>query len=164
LNIDNKHILNEFDIENKKDFFLYFKNNDYSTDGKKINQRLKQEKIITSNIYKDILKKIYFINKNKLNIYPNIEKVKGKDLIDLKIDIFTYSFPCQDLSSAGKRSGFKNKNGEYTRSGLLYEIKRILNEIFKISSSNKNVSLPKFLLLENVSTLFSNKYINEYLE
>lgn len=37
-------------------------------------------------------------------------------------DLWTYSFPCQDVSVAGKLAGIK----EGTRSGLLYEVERLL--------------------------------------
>ena len=37
----------------------------------------------------------------------------------------TYSFPCQDLSLAGKRKGMSDTS---TRSGLLWEVERILDE------------------------------------
>lgn len=37
-------------------------------------------------------------------------------------DLVTYSFPCQDLSIAGKRQGM----GEGTRSGLVWEVMRLL--------------------------------------
>lgn len=51
----------------------------------------------------------------------------------------TYSFPCQDLSIAGKRKGMeKNTN---TRSGLLWEVERLLNE---------TKELPDILIMENV--------------
>lgn len=60
----------------------------------------------------------------------DITKIKGADL---KIDdtdrycyIMTYSFPCQDLSICGKQKGMKK--GENTRSGLLWEVERLLNE------------------------------------
>ena len=33
-------------------------------------------------------------------------------------DLWTYSFPCQDISVAGKQQGINEKN---TRSGLLYQ-------------------------------------------
>ena len=39
----------------------------------------------------------------------------------------TYSFPCQDLSSAGLGKGMAKDSG--TRSGMLWEVERILNEI-----------------------------------
>ena len=54
--------------------------------------------------------------------------------------IMTYSFPCQDLSLAGKRLGMGKGSG--TRSGLLWEVERILDEC--------NGNLPQILLMENV--------------
>lgn len=54
--------------------------------------------------------------------------------------IMTYSFPCQDLSSAGKGLGMGKGSG--TRSGLLWEVERILDEC--------NGNLPQILLMENV--------------
>lgn len=39
-------------------------------------------------------------------------------------DLLTYSFPCQDLSVAGKRKGMAKGSG--TRSGLLWEVERLL--------------------------------------
>lgn len=62
-------------------------------------------------------------------------------------DLWTYSFPCTDLSVAGKCLGFKN-----TRSGLLYEVERLLN------ISKNNNELPKYLLLENVKNLVGKKF------
>ena len=55
-------------------------------------------------------------------------------------DLWTYSFPCTDISVAGKQEGIN----ENTRSGLLYQVQRLL-EIAK-----KDNTLPKYLLLENV--------------
>ena len=52
----------------------------------------------------------------------------------------TYSFPCQDLSLAGKGLGMEKGSG--TRSGLLWEVERILDEC--------NGNLPQILLMENV--------------
>ncbi|MFV8459158.1 DNA (cytosine-5-)-methyltransferase N-terminal subunit [Mycoplasma sp. CR] len=62
------------------------------------------------------------------------------------IDIFTYSFPCQDLSQQGKQRGLEGG----TRSGLLYEVERILK--------NNLDRLPKVLLLENVKALTNAKF------
>lgn len=61
-------------------------------------------------------------------------------------DLWTYSFPCQDISIAGKQSGF-DKEGN-TRSGLLWEVERLL----KVSEK------PKYLLMENVKNLVSKKF------
>lgn len=62
----------------------------------------------------------------------NIMEVEGHDLGELpkeQVSILTYSFPCQDLSLSGKRAGMavSQKDGG-TRSGLLWEIERILIE------------------------------------
>lgn len=75
----------------------------------------------------------------------NIQQVKGKDLDIVDSDkyeyIMTYSFPCQDLSLAGKRQGM---NDTSTRSGMLWEVERILDECKEIGT------LPQILLMENV--------------
>ena len=63
-------------------------------------------------------------------------------------DLWTYSFPCQDISVAGKGAGIK----EGTRSGLLFEVERLLNV------ASENGTLPKYLLLENVKNLVSKKF------
>lgn len=55
--------------------------------------------------------------------------------------LMTYSFPCQDLSLAGKRAGIK----EGTRSGLLSQVERILREGTR----------PDILLMENVPQVIS---------
>ena len=62
-----------------------------------------------------------------------------------RIDILVYSFPCQDLSTGGKTQGMKKGSG--TRSGLLWEIERILLDL------KEHKKLPKYLLLENVKAL-----------
>lgn len=71
----------------------------------------------------------------------DVTKVKGKNLP--KADLWTFGFPCQDVSIAGKQKGIK----EGTRSGLFYEIMRLLDEC----EENK----PKWLVCENVKNLLS---------
>lgn len=71
----------------------------------------------------------------------DVTKVKGKDLP--KADLWTFGFPCQDISIAGKQKGIK----EGTRSGLFYEIMRLLDEC----EENK----PKWIMCENVKNLLS---------
>ena len=60
----------------------------------------------------------------------NIQQVKGKDLCIKDTDKFTYlltySFPCQDLSLAGKGKGMSDTS---TRSGMLWEVEKILTEL-----------------------------------
>lgn len=76
--------------------------------------------------------------------------VKAKDLEITDTDRFTYlltySFPCQDLSSAGLSKGMAKGSG--TRSGLLLEIERILKECDE---------LPQVLLMENVPEVIGQK-------
>lgn len=75
-------------------------------------------------------------------------------------DLLTYSFPCQDLSNGSAWYNNNNegiKKGAGTRSGLLWEIERILNER-KIS----NRPLPRFLLMENVNAITSPKHNNNF--
>ena len=73
--------------------------------------------------------------------YGDISKIDPTELPDM--DLFTYSFPCQDLSISGKQRGM----GEGTRSGLLYECEKVI-------STKK----PKYLLLENVKNLVGKKF------
>lgn len=79
------------------------------------------------------------------NNFGDISKVDPNELPDM--DLFTYSFPCQDLSIAGKREGLK----EGTRSGLLYECEKIIE-----------VKKPKYLLLENVKNLVGKQFKSDF--
>ena len=66
--------------------------------------------------------------------------------------IMTYSFPCQDLSVAGLQKGMKKGSG--TRSGLLWEVERILDEC--------GSELPHVLLMENVPMVIAEKNIEDF--
>ncbi len=88
-------------------------------------------------------------------------KVSGSDLLNKtngRIDLITYSFPCQDLSVAGSFHGFNQgmAKGSGTRSGLLWEIERIVLELKELDK------LPKFLLLENVKNMISARHREHY--
>lgn len=98
----------------------------------------------------------FWLNQSKeiANNYFDISRVEGKSIPD-DIDIFTYSFPCQDISNQGKQNGFERNS--QTRSGLLWEIHRILLEIKR--SKNK---LPKYLILENVKGIINKKNLNTF--
>lgn len=67
--------------------------------------------------------------------------------------IMTYSFPCQDLSSAGMMKGMGKDSG--TRSGLLWEVERLLLEMKE---------LPQILLMENVPEVIGRKNIKHFAE
>ena len=81
--------------------------------------------------------------------YGDISKVDKLDYADL----WTYGFPCQDISVAGHQAGIIK--GE-TRSGLLYEVERLL------SVAAQHEELPKYLILENVKNLVSKKFIEQF--
>lgn len=68
--------------------------------------------------------------------------------------IMTYSFPCQDLSVAGHQKGMKKGTG--TRSGLLWEVERILDEC--------GSELPHVLLMENVPMVIAEKNIEDFYD
>lgn len=98
---------------------------------------------------------LYRANK-RVNNFGSITELKGRDLPD--IDLLVYSFPCQDLSTGGLNKGMKKGSG--TRSGLLWEIERILDELAELGK------LPEYLLLENVKTIKSDthkKDLNKWL-
>jgi len=68
-------------------------------------------------------------------------------------DVITYSFPCQDISNAGKQKGFEKGGG--TRSGLLWECEKIFR-----------AKRPQYLLMENVKALTQRKFMplfNEWI-
>lgn len=59
----------------------------------------------------------------------DITKIKPKDVPDC--DFMTYSFPCTDLSIAGRQQGMDMNSG--TRSSLLWECERL------IKAKNQNI-------------------------
>lgn len=87
----------------------------------------------------------------------DITKIHAADLGIVETDkyeyIMTYSFPCTDLSTAGKQKGMSRDSG--TRSGLLWEVERLLKE---------TKELPQILLMENVPGVLSEKNKKDFLE
>ena len=102
------------------------------------------------------LKTIYDNIKTTNNLV-NIQQVKGEDLEIVNTDeydyILTYSFPCQDLSLAGKGKGMSDTT---TRSGMLWEVERILTECYELGT------MPKILLMENVPQVHSTDNVNDF--
>ena len=80
--------------------------------------------------------------------FGDISTVNPEELPDF--DLFTYSFPCQDLSISGKQQGMVRGQ---TRSGLLYECEKIIE-----------AKRPTYLLLENVKHLVSQKFKPQFEE
>jgi DNA-cytosine methyltransferase len=107
---------------------------------------------------KKCLEAVYNAIKSTHNLV-NIKSVAGGDLNIVNTDkyeyILTYSFPCQDLSLAGNRKGMKK--GGSTRSGLLWEVERILNEL-----KDNNLELPQILLMENVPQIASSTHSKDF--
>ena len=85
----------------------------------------------------------------------DIRDVKAEDLgicdTDKYCYILTYSFPCTDLSLAGKQMGMSKGSG--TRSGLLWEVERLLKEAD---------TLPQVLLMENVPQVHGKKAFDDW--
>ena len=84
----------------------------------------------------------------KVNNLGDISKIKVEDIP--QHDLFTYSFPCQSLSVAGKQAGLIRGK---TRSGLLYECEKIIEHC-----------RPKYLLMENVKNLVGKKFKPQFDE
>lgn len=87
----------------------------------------------------------------KTRNYGDISKVEKLDYADF----WTYSFPCTDISVAGRQKGLVK--GE-TRSGLLYEVERLLTRAIEDGKQ------PKYLMLENVKNLTSGKFAGQFME
>ena len=77
--------------------------------------------------------------------YGDISKINWDEVPDF--ELFTYSSPCQDFSSAGLQRG-GGQEGSGTRSSLLWECRRAII-----------AKKPKYLLLENVAALVSEKFL-----
>lgn len=87
----------------------------------------------------------------------SITQIKAEDLAVVDTDkftyIMTYSFPCQDLSNAGQQKGMTKGSG--TRSGLLWEVERLLTEI---------TERPQILLMENVPQVVGSTGIQDFAQ
>lgn len=64
-------------------------------------------------------------------------------------DLLTWSSPCQDISQAGRQGGLKSGSG--TRSSLIWHILEAAR-----------IKKPKYMLMENVSALVSQKFIGDF--
>ena len=98
----------------------------------------------------DVLKRIYAAIK-KTNNFVDVSKLEGKQLTD-KVDIMTYSFPCQDLSNVGAFHGYNKgiDKDSGSRSSLLWQVGRLLKEM-----KDSKKSMPRFLLMEkNLMAIF----------
>lgn len=76
--------------------------------------------------------------------FGDISKIDWNKVPDF--DLFTYSFPCTNLSCAGKQEGCEENSG--TASSLLWECRKTVM-----------AKKPKYLLMENVKALVSQKFL-----
>lgn len=81
--------------------------------------------------------------------FGDISKIDWAQVPDF--DLFTYSFPCQDISSAGRQRGLQEGSG--TRSSLLWECQKAIE-----------IKRPKYCLMENVAALVTEKFLPFFLE
>ena len=149
-------------IQAYKDIHFSSDNEDYSK-GQEKEQIINwlYEKGISSNYNEPMtLEQIKRLNEKQIrtiysnilctNNLVNIQQVKGEYLEIFDTDkydyIMTYSFPCQDLSLAGKKKGMSDTS---TRSGMLWEVERILIECQELGT------MPQILLMENVPQVHS---------
>lgn len=104
-----------------------------------------------------VLRRIYAAI-TRCNNYVDVSSLKGERM-PRKIDILTYSFPCQDLSNVGAFHGYNKgiDKDSGSRSSLLWQVGRILSEMKKLGKN-----LPKFLLMENVPSLLSERHISNF--
>ena len=135
-----KHI-NDYVQESKEQMIKYLESInvplDYKTFVNKA-RKLKPEK----------LKDMYLANKLIKN-YGDIRTIDPNKLPDF--DLFTYSFPCQDISVAGYQRGLNEKSG--TRSSLLWECCKIIE-----------TKKPKYLMMENVKNLVGCNHKHNFLK
>ena len=115
---------------------------------KNIGYDFKKKSNPISKLKGDKLKK-YYLAMLMSNNLGDISKINELPLADF----WTYSFPCQDISIAGKQAGIIKGQ---TRSGLLHEVERLLE---KAKQTN---TLPKYLLLENVKNLVGKSFRSDF--
>lgn len=96
---------------------------------------------------KALLTRLYLADKRTKNL-GDISLINPEQIPDH--DLFTYSFPCQDISALGEGRGFAE--GEKTRSSLLWECRKVIE-----------AKKPKYLLLENVKNIVSKKHMPNFI-
>lgn len=127
----------------KKEILKYLEKFSLSLDSKTKAKNL-------SNLTEEKLSIIYQTIKKFWDL--DIRNISWEKLSSKNIDLFTYSFPCQDISQQWKQKWFSKETN--SRSWLLWEIERILKEIFEINPKN----LPKVLLMENVKAILNENF------
>lgn len=82
-------------------------------------------------------------------LFTDVSTLTGEELFNAGFvperGILTGGFPCQDVSVAGRRAGLTRADGTHTRSGLFWEVVRILEE-----------TKARYFVLENVPGLLTS--------
>ena len=88
------------------------------------------------------------------NNFGDISKINPNKLPDM--DLFTYSFPCQDLSIAGKKEGLKEGIEQVIEQGIQKNQKEMV-----LSMHNKGLNIEEIKDLTGLSTLRIKNIIQE---
>ena len=153
--IHNGSALDKRTLELKReDLLKELKKLSLSNDGK-VPMKLKTLEAYSTEVLRRIYSAIL-----KTNNMISVKNVKGED-IPTNVTVMTYSFPCQDLSNVGALHGYNKgiDRDAHTRSGLLWEVERIL-----VERQQQNLDMPKFLLLENVTALEAKRHSKNFNE
>ena len=84
---------------------------------------------------------------------PNLGDIRTVEHLP-DCDLLTYSFPCQDLSIAGRARGMAEGSG--TRSSLLWEVGRLLRDAVERERE------PEVLLMENVDAILNASNMDDF--
>lgn len=105
------------------------------------------ETVGISEIDKYAIKAYHTLHGDTIPNHGDITKIDWTQTADF--DLLTYSFPCQDISSAGKQRGFSEGSG--TRSSCLWACANAIEK-----------KRPQFLLMENVKALTQKKFSADF--
>lgn len=159
--------MKSFDFPTKDAMVAYLQSKNVGFDFKTMKHTITQKT-------KDEDVKLYYLCDRLSNNLGDVSKISSLPYAD----ILTYSFPCTDVSVAGKCEGLVNKcecgysweidfNDDKTalvcpkcgktvqrstHSGLLGQVQRLMAAYYK------NGEMPKYLLLENVKNLVGQKF------
>ncbi|WP_017209992.1 DNA (cytosine-5-)-methyltransferase [Clostridium beijerinckii] len=146
--------LDEYKLKTKEELIKVLSKYTLSSDGKK-----PLDETAIKRMNRNVMEHLVAAIDRSKNLV-SITDVSGESLPN-DIDLFTYSFPCQDLSIAGAWHG--NNSGidrdANNRSGMLWEVERILMERHDLG-----LTMPKFLLMENVSNILCNTHKSNFQE
>lgn len=105
------------------------------------------ETVGISEIDKYAIRAYHTLHGEAIPNHGDITKIDWSQTADF--DLLTYSFPCQDISSAGKQRGFSEGSG--TRSSCLWACANAIEK-----------KHPRFLLMENVKALTQKKFSADF--